>query len=1274
MRTKILLLLFLLISGILNAQDTIRTLVISEVRLDDIREAYVEISNVGETTLNLSQFELGIIGAWTVPWDPGANYWFMLPNKELEPGKSFVAAAVFDWTPKQWLISPENYAPILNKKELWTLADIKLHFPESPTNDPTDSVTPYYHVLETWSGRDCIYLRQHISPTDSVVIDQVNGVFANADGTRAEPKLGIDVAGMTDATNEATLVRKFSVKQGNIDFESARGQDLEESEWMPIPLQLGHWEMDRKLFWTVGNHGDYNLDENTLVSSTIDINWTDSVLTVPWGVRKDDSIMVEFEKKPGLAWHYSYSHNYEDSAFVSARTGDVLTVYACGNDLDMINFKLQVAPPTTDANIVVPKNRPDNDGFFAGGSPLYIVTDGVPGMDTIDGYWGQLNGPYFRGIGFASRVDTLFKYLEKAPNATWEIVWVDGQVRTDLKNGDILKVTAENGSTKEYFIKMDRYRPSHNAFLSSITWPDIPDDYRGLFGWVGDTIPNFVPTKYDFKVQVPIVVSGVPALIGKNDDINATHKVDRAKNLFGAVTDRTVTFTSTAEDDTTIRIYRVMLEKEKDTANIQPWIAEPFISQLVWNEQWSNEFLEVCNPGNKVLDLSNYMLCFGYINSPSDAITAVSQPADWASRYRKYIPGYKWQDETNWQSQPSIAMQDLNVNPLVQPGDVFALGDLQSTGISGYPWWASQQCDIDFAHNPWNESISWGNALTQWTGANYYLFRIDNDSIKAGTKPANDPNDFTLIEVWGSGDGSTPVVGGLTMQQINGYVRKPNIYKGNTEFNGSFGTDAATSEWIMTDRPYYDALNTPWPDDILLVADGIGSHFMNDVTVFKSTVSSLAYKVSEGYSDKEKIRGVITDTTVNGFLANIIKADTGQTLTLKSAMTGAILALTDTLMNGDTLIVKSADKTNTSKYILEVTDQGLSSDAVLVSTKYTITVEGETGSVGGFDYGTNLRTIVDSVSVPAGASFNVIDAEGAYVPLKKLNFDTLYVDVKVSDKIFFEVVAENGINKIVYQLKPNVSESDAFVTSDVFLVDQEASLIDLVPDGTTASGFLANLVPATGATIKVVDKLGYERWYGNVVKDDKLVVTSADSTVTKTYYLQMLGEEANSLAYVVSDVYAVDQVMYVISGVPKVIQVEDFLAGLIPATGATMKLTDSQGTEHTGDLLEGDLVVVTAGNGVTTVTYSIGFVTSTGGMDKDRIAVYPNPTSDRFTVSGLENGYRIQVNNILGVRIFDKIAQQDKEVISLEGQHFGIYFITVSRSTEVVGRYKLILK
>ena len=65
---------------------------------------------------------------------------------------------------------------------------------------------------------------------------------------------------------------------------------------------------------------------------------------------------------------------------------------------------------------------------------------------------------------------------------------------------------------------------------------------------------------------------------------------------------------------------------------------------------------------------------------------------------------------------------------------------------------------------------------------NFYMWRIDNDSIKQGLKPATDPNDFTLIEVFGMGDGSTFAPIGVPTGQVSSYTRKAHIYKATTEF------------------------------------------------------------------------------------------------------------------------------------------------------------------------------------------------------------------------------------------------------------------------------------------------------------------------------------------------------------------------------------------------------------------------------------------------------------------------------------------------------------
>lgn len=1293
MKFKVLLFLMLGFYAVLQAQEPYRSLIITEARLTDMHNAYIELTNMGDETVNLGEFEIGKVGPWTYPtevegqwtiedwFDVHESDYFMLPERDLAPGESYVIANVADWRPEMFKVDPYEYGYQPHKKEMKKLADYAIHYPEPPGTPPADSITPKYQVLEVWNGRDCWYVRHHYSETDSVVIDQVGGVFTEEDGTHING--AIDVAGIVGATGSYVLIRKFNQKQGNIDFESGKGVDLQDSEWIPVPRLGSEGIGNRPALWTIGNHGNYVLVENTIKSNTLEVDFANETITAPWGIRRDDSLMYQIEKMEGMAWHYHYKESHEDSAYLSARTGDKLTIYMCGDELQKKEFDIVVSPPTESDNIVIPKKPKDPEtGFYGAWSAgLYAafcqVTDGIPGMDTIK----HING--VTGIAFATRKDSLLKYLEKAPNASWEFIWVDGVERTDLKNGDILRVTAENGDTKDYYIKVGKYIPSHDAYLSSITWPDIPDIYKGILGWIGDTIPNFTPTNFNYRVQIPADVDGIPALVSAARDLNTRVNVKRATNLQGTEQDKTVTFTSIAEDDTSIFEYNIILDKEKFDENIQPYHAEPFISEFIFWEQWSNNFIEICNPGNQPLDLSDYMFYFGGDANPA---TAIESKEEFNSRYKKYIPGYKWtSSDADWEVQHNVAIQDLNVNPLVQPGDVFVMGHIfqykfanQYEDWYGKTWWVSEQCDIDFANDPWGEGYNSEHsaARSPWTGANFYLYKILNDSVKQGLKPATDPNDFELVDTWGMGDGTAWAPLGKEVQMVNSFERKPEYFEPKSGFQESFGTTPEESEWTMTDPLYFQQLNVGWPMEILFVADGLGTHNLNEITIYKSTVTSLIYKVSSGYSHEENIRGIITGTTVSDFKTNIIKANADQVLTLKTNADGSILEETDVLANGDSLIVMSADSNNISKYVLEVSDEGLSDDAVLTSESYDISVDGETGTIGGFDYGTNLKVVVNGVQLPAGATMQVIDENGAYVPMKRLNFDTTYVDVQVNDQIFFEVVAEDGTTKITYQVTPNAEPTDAFITSTLYMVDQEKALIDLVPEGTTVSALLGNLVPSSGASIKIIDKLGNEREKGYLYLDDKIVVTASDDETTKIYYLTMLGQKEMNLAYLLSSTYEVDQItltVYVSEGSSS--SVSDILANIEPAPGATVKTTTADGVEKGNDeqIVSGDILEVISGNGLIISNYSISVVTSVNKVDHE-ISLYPNPASDQIHLTKLEYGSRIQVVNSMGIIVKDQQVKNSHEIISLNNQKSGIYFIVITKNNERVANFKVILK
>ncbi len=1316
MKLKLLLFLFLIGSGMIKAQEPYRSLIISEFNAGGEIDTYVELTNMGEDPINLENFKLGKMAPWSEPIsdifnDPWlSTMYFFLPDYELQPGESYVIKNVRDFGPEQYRKKVPGFEGQEREfqPEWWELADLIIHLKEQK-GDETDSITHTlgtrqgstepWDVMINWRGRSAYYIEQHLSETDSVVIDQVSGVF---DNNGRNQDVSYDVAGVDGAVSNSTLVRKFSVKTGNLDFANARGVGLDDSEWMPIPKAENKY---RDLPWTIGNHGAYNLNENTLESDIIDVDFANKTLTVPWGIIRGDGIMRNMKKKPGVFWDYKLNSNPEDSASFAVHTGDKLIIYVCGNDLDVDSFNIVAAAPTASATTLVPVVNIDPDGNWRNniGNPGISwprITNNDSGMDTITGNW--------YGLPYATRVDSLLERLEKPTNSTWNIIWADGaEKRADLIKGDVIRVTAEDGTTHDYYIELQNYQPNHNADLAAITWPDIPPFTGEIFGWKGDTIPGFGPATFNYRITVPYEVDGIPALVAKPASLNSKVEVKRATSLSGTVENRTVEFHVTAEDDSITNTYKVELVKEQSPQNIQKFEADPFFSEVVNADQWAQWFFEVFNPGNQILDLSNYMICNQYTTDPNNAITWNSGENEWLNRYTRYIPGYKWVDETQWQIAPGTVVQDLNVSPILQPGETFNLGSVVTDRmLEGQDWWYDnwtppKQLDVQFNNvtvpetghvftNPWNEQID--QAIGKiWYGS-AFIFKILNDSIKLGLKPANDPNDFELVETWGPIGGSDWIIGGADVDMISNYMRKPEVWHGNTLVGASNGTSWEESEWTKTNWDYWIALNTGWPAQLLNVSADLGQHFFNVPTHYMSTVSSLSYKVSPGYSMNEEIRGVRTGQTVSDLFSNLIKANENQTLTVIGTESGNEMAMDALLNMNDTLIVMSADSTNTTKYLLEVTEEGLSSDAVLTSSKYQIdiiqqpsavtgennTAEMGKGTISGFEYGTQINTLLSNIAVPNGASLSVINGEGAYVPLTMLNFDTSYVSVTVNHNTYFEVVAEDGVTSILYQLQPQASESSAFLTSDVYSVDQRDLLIEFVPRGTSVDAFLSNVLPSVGASIKIIDKFGLERTDGQIYQDDKIVVTSPNGEVQNAYYLSMLRTQylrsTTYLAYVTSNVYSVDQLDMTISGgLSGDTEVNTFYSRITPAMGATAVVVDANGTEkNSGTLDAGDMVKVTSADGMVEVMYEISFAVSAKLNHALNIQLYPNPTSGKVNISGVKAGERIRVFNSMGANVSDIKVQSNLEVISLDNQPAGMYMIVISEQDQTLGKYKVL--
>ena len=590
--------------------------------------------------------------------------------------------------------------------------------------------------------------------------------------------------------------------------------------------------------------------------------------------------------------------------------------------------------------------------------------------------------------------------------------------------------------------------------------------------------------------------------------------------------------------------------------------------------------------------------------------------------------------------------------------------------------------DIHFSDAP-NENVfgetgfKWQQSVANfWNNGTLFLFRIENDSVLTGEKPVTDPEDYTLIDVFGDYSGTAWNVDGRGLAAQTGYTRKSNIWKGNPEPNGSFGDSLEDSEWVSytpNDNPSSDWTTKNWA-----TSHGIGNVTIDPpITVYKSTVTSTTYLVDDGYQGDLGIIGIVTGTTAQEFMDNIIKADTGQSLTVLSGSSGAALQPTDAVTDGDTLKVVSADMVNTTKYLLTVTAGGLDHNATLIAVTgsgYTINIDGDQGTIEGIAFGSTVAEVLSKVEKPATATLNVIDGKNNLVPLKTLNKDTIQVPTRVIGEVYFEVTAQDGETVITYLLKLDISASDAWIESDVYTVIQGNRLITLVPLGTSVSTLLDNLVPSGKASMVVMDKAGFVRDSGYIVLDDVVVVTSEDQSVSNTYKLKMLGTELNTEAWVTSDQYFVSDAQMDISSIPAATDMATFLSHIFPAPGATLLVKDGSGTVKTeGDILEGDQLQVASEDYQTMVVYTLKVLgTSTGSIRDHGIRVFPNPANDVLNITGLEAGSTLTLSNITGQKM--KIIRTDEGTysISLKELPAGLYFLSISGSKAGLSTFRIV--
>ncbi|RKZ83989.1 MAG: hypothetical protein DRQ39_08840, partial [Gammaproteobacteria bacterium] len=367
---------------------------------------YVELTNMGDSALDLSNFALENYKTSQEYWILEDRAFHLRLNGTLAPGASYLISGVLEGLSAEGL---KVYRP-----KLAAISDRTIYPLETLPVEIHDSISAEgFQILTLWAAKGPYAIRYYTPAGDSIIIDAVNHSMTD-DDFKWDGLLS--VAGVPEAALTHVLVRKFSIKQGvplglhESNWDAARGTDINDSEWMPIL----HNEIDPvgNIFRTPGNHGDFHIDvQSANPDLTIDIDAPS--MTVPWGIVRGDYIIDELTLGDGMAWLYIEKPSLKDSVHNICQTGDYLTLYACGNVLEQKDFALNVSDPAVDMAEVFPlsyKEFPDPadpEGIWL--TPHY-VTEEMPVIDTIG------------NVLFATRIDSLYKYLEKAPDATWEII------------------------------------------------------------------------------------------------------------------------------------------------------------------------------------------------------------------------------------------------------------------------------------------------------------------------------------------------------------------------------------------------------------------------------------------------------------------------------------------------------------------------------------------------------------------------------------------------------------------------------------------------------------------------------------------------------------------------------------------------------------------------------------------------------------------------------------------------------------------------------------
>jgi hypothetical protein len=873
MRKPILLLFMLLLSfyggGVYaqSAADSIPndSLYISEISVGQhsnySRWGYFELYNSSSDTLDLSNFWVqGSVQGQSFQAISGENLYKVNLKGMLPPKQTFLFVGRMDdfrSDPYGDPINPDGYA----NEYLLAIADMQGQHHLANLNVAGSATIVGGHKLGLFSRTK----NPKTGLRDSTLIDMFwfegNYSSENEDAAgfpRTHPIAGI----VTDFPQyDYIWVRKANIEYGNINFNSGRGNDVRDSEWMPASKTgYNRWAV---AYTTVKKHGVYGAFQIEAKNPSVSIDMSGKKINLPFGVRRD-SVIREFNLGPNVSYEFMYG---TDSTQHFVMNDDTLIFYHYSDTFATYKFGLQVAP---------------KPAGFAEVSPVYFKVSNPPvdwPLEFVNNYTVSQNYAVdtIGNVPFDTRKDTLLNYLQ-VHGSSYEFTFVDGINRVDLKDGDQLTVTAPDGTTKKtYLIKVEPYYPSINNDLVRVIFPGLDIFENPVTFEYNDTMHSFDRNVTTYVVSLPEGTKVSPGIQAIPLNANANLHIKRATNLEGTDAERTAQIVVTAEDGESVKIYSFLLNVEREKPALE---SEPFVSDYSNGGGFgSGAHAQIFNPNDADLDLGRYMFFALENNDTWESFKlAWANDSNFVNNNRKVLrPGYMIMPGTDGKpyfatdnvyqkttslpahgeywicsengypfvSSPNLYESDgVTINPVGL--DLRERADFMYTGSwlgnnADKKYWETYK-NMTYPYAPFNNSTSRQTPFSQmrWRGhlgEVLGIMKITNDSIVDNIKAMNldFDNDYEIVDVvggisnvgqaikfymrgyyfWEGANANNYVPSDITYHEEDSiytfkgtefeaynFYRKPNVYTGNPVDNASFGIGTLDSvivpaEWIF---------------------------------------------------------------------------------------------------------------------------------------------------------------------------------------------------------------------------------------------------------------------------------------------------------------------------------------------------------------------------------------------------------------------------------------------------------------------------------------------